>query len=131
MCCEVRPLLPLPIMKTVASVPCLLPLVYAKQSFCMEKGEDLNEEFFAVTDERFLTQQKSSLLICWDFVSKPCKPLRCLQTLAGRDRFFSNTEPLYSNCWQSLQIVCLQEAHLVPKCARKCLLVATTLFVSA
>jgi hypothetical protein len=27
-CCEVRPLLPLHIMQTVASVPCLLPLVY-------------------------------------------------------------------------------------------------------
>jgi len=66
MCCEVWPLLPLPIMQTVASVPCLLPLVYAKRSFCMGKGEDLNEEFFAVTNEIFLTQQKPSLLICWD-----------------------------------------------------------------
>jgi len=45
----------------------------------MGKGEDLNEEFFAVTDERFLTQQKPSLLICWDFVSKPREQLRCLQ----------------------------------------------------
>jgi len=25
-----------------------------------------------------------------------------VQTLAGRGRFFSNTEPLISNCWQSL-----------------------------
>ena len=30
-----------------------------------------------------------------------------------------------------LLIVCLQGAHLVPNCARKCLSVATTLFVSA
>ena len=79
MCCEVRPLLPLPIMQTVASVPCLLPLVYAKRSFSMGKGEDQNEEFFAVTDKRFLTQQKPSLLICWDFVSKPHETLRCFQ----------------------------------------------------
>ena len=79
MCCEVQPLLPLPIMQTVASVPCLLPLVYAKWSFCMGKGEDLNEEFFAVTDERFLTQEKPSLLICWDFMSKLREPLQCLQ----------------------------------------------------
>jgi hypothetical protein len=45
----------------------------------MGKGEDLNEEFFAVTDERFLTQQKPSLLIFWDFVSKPHVPLQCFQ----------------------------------------------------
>jgi hypothetical protein len=32
MCCEARPLLPFPIMQTVASVPCLLPLVYAKRA---------------------------------------------------------------------------------------------------
>jgi len=44
----------------------------------MRKDEDLNEEFFAVTDERSLTQQKP-LLICWDFVSKPREPLRCVQ----------------------------------------------------
>jgi hypothetical protein len=41
----------------------------------MGKGEALNEEFFAVTEERFLTQQNPSLLICWDFVSKPREPL--------------------------------------------------------
>ena len=75
--CVVKPLLPLPIMQTVASVPCLLPLVYSKRSFCMGKGEDLNEELFAVADERFLTQQKPSLLICWDFVSKPREPFQC------------------------------------------------------
>jgi hypothetical protein len=70
----------------------LLPLVYAKQSFCMGKGEDLNEEFFAVTDERFLTQQKPSLLICWDFVSKPCKLLRCLQVY-GHWRVAATSSP--------------------------------------
>ena len=73
----------------------------------MGKGEDLNEEFFAVTDERFLTQQKLSLLICWDFVSKPCELLRYfagVQTLVGCGHFFSNTEPLVSNCWQSLKL---------------------------
>jgi hypothetical protein len=41
----------------------------------MGKGEDLNEEFFAMIDERFLIQQKPSLLICWDFISKPREPL--------------------------------------------------------
>ena len=29
----------------------------------MGKGEDLNEKFFAMTDERFLTQQKPGLLV--------------------------------------------------------------------
>ena len=52
-------------------------------------------------------------------------------TLAGSGRFFSNTEPLVSYCWKSLQVVCLQEAHLLPKCTRKRLWLATTLFVSA
>jgi len=83
MCCEVWPLLPLPIMQTVASVPCLLPLVYAKRSFCMGKGEDLNEEFFAVTDERFLIRQKPSLLICWDLCQSHAKCFdfcRCTDT---------------------------------------------------
>jgi len=50
----------------------------------MGKGEDLNEEFFAVTDERFIHQLKPSLLIYWDFVSKPREPLRCLQVYGHR-----------------------------------------------
>ena len=54
-----------------------------------------------------------------------------VRTLAGRVRFFSNTELLFSYCLKSLQFVCLQEVHLVSKCARKRLWVATTLFVSA
>ena len=54
-----------------------------------------------------------------------------VRTLVGRGRFFFNTEPLVSYCCKSLQIVCLQGVHLVPKCARKRLWVATTLFVSA
>jgi hypothetical protein len=45
-----------------------------ERPFCMGKGEDLDEEFFAVTDGIFLTQQKPSLLICWD-LSKPREPL--------------------------------------------------------
>ena len=42
-----------------------------------------------------------------------------VRTLAGRGRFFSITEPLVSHCWKSLQSVCLQGVHLVPKFARE------------
>ena len=105
MCCEVRHLLPLPIMQTVASVPCLLPLVYAKRPFCMGKGEDMNEEFFAVTDERFPNSAEALLIDLLELrvkATRNASMFACVRTLAGCGRFFSNAEPLVSNCWQSL-----------------------------
>jgi len=89
----------------------------------MGKGEDLNEEFFAVNDERFLTQQKPSLLICWDFVSKPREPLRCLRcTDTGGTRPLLLQHRTISFKLLAKSVNCLQGAHLVPKCARKRLL---------
>ena len=95
------PLLPLPIMRTVASVLSLLPLVYAKRPFCMGKGENPNEEFFAE-----LPNRGEALLVdlLWLRVkaTRTASMFAGVRTPAGRGRLFSNTEPLVSNCWQSL-----------------------------
>ena len=71
----------------------------------MGKGEDLNEGFFAVTDERFPNSAEAllvDLLVLRVKVTRTASMFASVRTVAGRGRFFSNTEPLVSNCWQSL-----------------------------
>ena len=96
------PLLLLPIMQAVASVPCLLPLVYAKRPFCMGKSEWR----IICSDRLEIANSGEALLV--GLLGLRVKATRTasmfagLRTLAGRYRFFSNTEPLVSNCRRSL-----------------------------
>jgi hypothetical protein len=63
----------------------------------MGKGEDLNEELFAVANESFLTQLVD-LLGLRVKATRTASMFSGVRTLAGGGRFFSNTEPLVSNC---------------------------------
>jgi hypothetical protein len=93
MCCEVRPLLTLPIMQTVASVPsiavslCKTVILYGKRW--------RSEWRILCSDRREIPNSAEALLV--DLLGLRVKATRTVsmspgvRTLAGRGRFFSNT----------------------------------------